>query len=1617
MTYGVRVRSSANGGGVEETFTIRVTEANEAPTDISLDNTSVPEGASPGTVVGTLATSDPDNPDDSHTYELLSGTGFRVVGETLRTAAVLDHEAGAVRTVRVRTTDRQGMPFEKSFGITVTDVNEPPTGTTLSGGGVAENLPAGTAVGTLATEDPDAGDAHTYTLTAGAGLFAISGRTLVTAVPLDHEAHPAHTVRVRTADRDGLSRDDAFSVTVTDANDPPTGIGLSRGDVDENLPAGTAVGTLSATDQDAGETHTYALVPGDGDADNGSLVIEAGTLRTAEVFDFETREACGIRVRVTDSHGAVFDKPFTITVNDANDPPTDILLDGGEGGDVDENRPVGTTVGTLTAADPDPEGAHTFGLVPGDGDDDNGSFEIDGDVLVTREVLDFETASGHGIRLRVTDNEGGTFEKIFEITVNDKNDAPVGLTIEGDDGDDDPHTAAVDENAEIGTVVGTLATEDPDAGDTHTCEMAPGEGDDDNDRFALGSDDEGNLVLETAEVLDFETRDAHTVRIRTTDSHGAWFEEVLEIGVRDVNDTPVGLTIECDDGDDDPHTAAVDENVAVGTAVGTLATEDPDAGDAHTCTLVPGEGDDDNDRFTLGSDDDGNAVLETAGVLDFEERAGHTVRIRTTDAHGAWFEETLAITVRDVNEHPTDIAVDPESVPENRAVGTVVGELVTTDPDAGDAHTYELVSADDGTPDDNALFGLDVGGEGGTLLLTGAEFDHEARDTCTIRVRTTDRDGLSLERTLTVRIADVNEPPADMRLGGSDGTDIRLSVPENQPPGVVVGRLGVSDPDMDEAHTFHRVVHLHRGWMDNGSFILERDGVGMPPHYEGNTLLTAESFDYESRTSHSIYLRCNDSGGGSCFRVFTIHVEDVNEPPTGLVISFRWIGEEQPAGTPIGFLTTLGDPDTDETHTCTLVPGEGDDDNGLFAIRDDNVLETAAVLDFEGMDDPVLRVRIRTEDSGGLGHEERFEVTLRAVNEDPSEITLSGNQVAERLPAGTAVGVLAATDPDDLEGVGTYAYELTDDCPDNEYFSIDGGTLVTGAVLDHGIREGHTLCIRVTDGHGGERLEEFDIAVLPHEAPVLPPDTVAILDPITEKETGNNGNSVPEILEDGPVVLADGSLPAGIAVTSVGNIGGIWQCSTDGGREWRNLTEAEGREVDLSDVARLLPAEDRFRMRFVPYPTDEGDITATFTFRVWDMSQGVAGETANATRNGGRTSFSAETAEGSVMVSEVTETYEVNVSGTVRDAHGNPVSAVAIVIWSEEGVFLGRGESDVDGHYEIIGDGDPLCHSEGRSHSEDVAPPCYLENSDYTFEIRPPLQYPPHDESITESLSFTEDGSLTRDIILSRPGMICGQISDRDGSPIPGAKVGLHSRTSGTWRRARSGDDGTYRFEDLPDASDYVVWVVAEGHSWDWMTDRSPGTSVSFHLRASASITGCVRDEAGATLASATVEIRSESSDVQKATVTAGDGRYEFPNLPADETYEVTVRKAGHVSQSKHGIRAGDDVSLTLTRGERLTGTVADSEGAPPPDGVIVLVKMFRHDSWGCIGRERADDEGNFEITGLAADTACRLNFRAYHSDMPLQWAGPDGSGVADSGDAGAHSPGDVLNFRFDRPW
>jgi hypothetical protein len=187
------------------------------------------------------------------------------------------------------------------------------------------------------------------------------------------------------------------------------------------------------------------------------------------------------------------------------------------------------------------------------------------------------------------------------------------------------------------------------------------------------------------------------------------------------------------------------ETQAIGTAIGTFTSTDPDTGNSFTYSLVTGTGATDNSLFSIT-----NNQLKTNSVFDYETKNSYNIRVKTTDQGGLSFEKQLTIGVTDVNETPTNLTLSNSTVSENQILGTVIGNFTTTDPDTGNTFTYSLVTGTGAT--DNSLFAIT-----NNQLTTNTVFDYETKNSYSVRVKTTDQGGLSYEKELTIGVNDLNE--------------------------------------------------------------------------------------------------------------------------------------------------------------------------------------------------------------------------------------------------------------------------------------------------------------------------------------------------------------------------------------------------------------------------------------------------------------------------------------------------------------------------------------------------------------------------------------------------------------------------------------------------------------------------------------------------------------------------------------------------------------------------------------------------------------------------------------------------------------------------------------------
>jgi len=175
-----------------------------------------------------------------------------------------------------------------------------PTDISISGASIDENLPTGSTAGVLSTTDPNTGDTFTYTLVSGTGSadngsFSISGNALVSAASFNFEAKNSYSIRVRSTDQGGLWTEKAFTISVTDVNEPPTTANSSVNTV-QNIDRIFVAADFPFSDVDAGNTLRTVRVQtlpaagtlyvdrnGNGLADTGEAVAAGGDVAAADI--------------------------------------------------------------------------------------------------------------------------------------------------------------------------------------------------------------------------------------------------------------------------------------------------------------------------------------------------------------------------------------------------------------------------------------------------------------------------------------------------------------------------------------------------------------------------------------------------------------------------------------------------------------------------------------------------------------------------------------------------------------------------------------------------------------------------------------------------------------------------------------------------------------------------------------------------------------------------------------------------------------------------------------------------------------------------------------------------------------------------------------------------------------------------------------------------------------------------------------------------------------------------------------------------------------------------------------------------------------------------------------
>jgi VCBS repeat-containing protein len=390
-SHAVTVRVTDRGGlTYDETFTINLTNVNEAPTGTNATVT-ITEDTSHVLTAANFGFSDVDAGDALSAVRIdtlptagtltLSGTAVTAgqvittadlaAGQLVFTPAADANGTGYARmTFSVRDSTNLYDPTPNTLTVNVTAVNDRPTDLSLSANTVAEHAANGTVVGTVTGSDPDAGDTKSYSLTNTAGgRFAINrttgALTVANSTLLNYEAATSHAVTVRVTDRGGLTYDETFTINLTNVNEAPTGTNATVTITEDTSHVLTAA-NFGFSDVDAGDAlsavridtlPTAGTLTLSGTAVTAGQVITTADLAAGQLVFTPAADANGtgyarMTFSVRDSTNLYDPTPNTLTVNvtAVNDRP---VITANSGSSVAEGGTDTITSAELAAVDVD----------------------------------------------------------------------------------------------------------------------------------------------------------------------------------------------------------------------------------------------------------------------------------------------------------------------------------------------------------------------------------------------------------------------------------------------------------------------------------------------------------------------------------------------------------------------------------------------------------------------------------------------------------------------------------------------------------------------------------------------------------------------------------------------------------------------------------------------------------------------------------------------------------------------------------------------------------------------------------------------------------------------------------------------------------------------------------------------------------------------------------------------------------------------------------------------------------------------------------------------------------------------------------------------------------------
>lgn len=668
------------------------------------------------------------------------------------------------------------------------------------------------------------------------------------------------------------------------------------------------------------------------------------------------------------------------------------------------------------------------------------------------------------------------------LTVNSVNDAPTDIVVS--DG-------SVDENVP-GAELGSVVVVDPDTSDQHTFTLS-------DLRFEIVN---GILKLRNGVSLDHEAASTIPLTITAFDNGlpSKSVSKTITITVNDVNEFDPTI-----------DTTSIDTNEG-STTVGKVEVHDNDSSQVLSIAIIAG-----NDLGIFAIDPHTGVITVVNGhVLDHEGTATYVLTVSVTDDVDPQRTTTANVTihVQDVNEF--DPSIDPATftIAENTPNGTLVGTVSATDQDTSQTLSYAITGGNTGN-----AFAINASGQ--ITVADSSQLDFESASQFLLTVTATDN--LSPTRSasaiVTINLTDVNEfnPTINSQT---------LSVPENAPPGTVVGTVIASDADTAQHLTF-----AITGGNAGNTFDIDSSS-GIITVADGNLL------NYESLTQIQLTVSVTDDGSPTrtSSGIVTIDIADVNEFSPDISDEFFEVDENT---TVIGTVHAT-DRDTRQTITYQLV-GWTVDIFAIDAVTGEIRVAPGKTLDFEQVQEHALTVAAMDSGSPSSTSFANVHVTVRDVNEFSPVVSDHVFDVPETAPDGFVVGAVLASDQDTLQTLN-FAIIAGNEQGVFGIGSFDGHIFVANSSgLDRETTPQYTLTVEVTDSGNPTRSSTGTVVINVGDENEFPPTINN--QSFSVVENSPNGTMVGTLVVDDPdatdsftITILGGDGAGVFAVDSAGHI-------------------------------------------------------------------------------------------------------------------------------------------------------------------------------------------------------------------------------------------------------------------------------------------------------------------------------------------------------------------------------------------------------------------------------------------------------------------------------------------------